>query len=90
MINQSFTCCTLGKLSLGEFSLRKGKFWRPEQTKLARIIGLGNVHAQISLEIAHVSLFAGYGESGGCNEHQTFFVDTTRGVFLGDGETIVG
>ena len=66
MINQ-FTCCTLGKLSLGEFSRRKGKFWRLEQTKPATIIRLGNVHAQISLEIAHVSLFAGYGESEGCN-----------------------
>ena len=57
MINQ-FTCYTLGKLSLGEFSPRKGKFWRLEQTKPARIVGLGNVYAQISLEIAHVSLFA--------------------------------
>ena len=66
MINQ-FTCCTLGKLSLGEFSPRKRKFWRLEQTKPARIKGLGNVHAQISLEIAHVSLFAGYGESEGYN-----------------------
>ena len=67
MINQSFTCCTLGKLSLEEFSPRKGKFWRLEQTKPSRIIRLGNVHAQISLEIAHVSLFAGYGEFRGCN-----------------------
>ena len=66
MINQ-FTCCTLGKLWLGEFSPRKGKFWRLEQTKPATIIGLGNVHAQMSLEIAHVSLFAVYGESRGCN-----------------------
>ena len=55
------------KAFAGEFSPRKGKFWRLEQTKPARIKGLENVHAQISLEIAHVSLFAGYGESGGCN-----------------------
>ena len=54
MINQSFTCCTLGKLSLGEFSLRKGKFWWLEQTKLARIIGLGNVNARISLAKSHM------------------------------------
>ena len=48
------------KAFAGGFSLRKGNFWRLEQTKPARIIGLGNVHVQISLEIAHVSLFAGY------------------------------
>ena len=48
------------KAFVGGFSLRKGKFWRLEQTKPAGIIGLGNVHAQISLEIALVSLFAGY------------------------------
>ena len=48
------------KAFAGGFSLGKRKFWRIEQTKPARIIGLGNVHVQISLEIAHVSLFAGY------------------------------
>ena len=58
MINQ-FTCCTLGKLSLGEFSLRKGKFWQLEHATPARIIGLGNARAKMSLELAHVSLFAG-------------------------------
>ena len=75
----SFTCCTLGKLSLGEFSLRKRKFWRIEHAKPARIIGLGNAHAKMSLEIAHMSLFA-----------PTFFMDTTCGVFLGDKKTTVG
>ena len=55
-----FTCCTLGKLSLGEFSLRKRKFWRLENAKPARITGLGNPRAKMSLELAHVSLFAGY------------------------------
>ena len=43
-----------GKLSLGEFSLRKGKFWWLEQTKPARIIGLGNVNARISLAKSHM------------------------------------
>ena len=67
MINQ-FTSCTLGKLiRWGNLAREKDNFWRLEQTKPARIIGLGNVHPQISLEIAHVSLFAGYGESRGCN-----------------------
>ena len=89
MINQ-FTCCTLGKLSLGEFSLRKGKFWQLEHATPARIIGLGNARAKMSLELAHVSLFAGYGEPGGCNQHQTFFMDTTCGMFVDDGKTIVG
>ena len=59
MINQ-FTYYTLGKLSLGEFSPRKEKFGRLEQTKPAKIKGLGSVHDQICLEITHVSLFAGY------------------------------
>ena len=65
MINH-VRCRTLGKLSLGEFTPRKGNFWQLEQTKPARIIRQGNVHAQISLEIAYVRLFAGYRESEGC------------------------
>ena len=63
MINQSVTCCTLGKL------IRWGNLAREKENLggSSRLIGLGNVHAQISLEIAHVSLFAGYGEFRGCN-----------------------
>ena len=47
---------------MGEFSLRKRKFWGLEHATPARIIGLGNARAKMSLEIAHVSLFAGYGD----------------------------
>ena len=46
----------------GGFSLRKRTFWRLDHAKPARIIGLGNARAKMSLEIAHVSLFAGYGD----------------------------
>ena len=89
MMNQ-VRCCTLGKLSLGEFSPRKGKFWQLEQTKPARIIRQGNVHAQISLEIAHVSLFAGYRESEVASNTRHFSWIRPVGCFFGDGETIIG
>ena len=43
--------------------MRKRKFWGLEHATPARIIGLGNARAtEMSLEIAHVSLFAAYGD----------------------------
>ena len=46
----------------GGGSVRKRTFWRLDHAKPARIIGLGNARAKMSLELAHVSLFAGYGD----------------------------
>ena len=46
----------------GGFSLRKRTFWRLDHAKPARIIGLGNARAKMSLALAHVSPFAGYGD----------------------------
>ena len=50
MIKQSFTCCTLGKL------IRWGNLAREKETLggSGRLIGLGNVHAQNSLEIENM------------------------------------
>ena len=78
----SFMCCTLGKLSLGEFSLRKRKFWWIEYAKPARIIGLGNARAKMSLELAHVSLFAGYGDLEAATNTRHFSWIRPVGCFL--------
>ena len=46
----------------GSLVCEKENFGGLEHATPARIIGLGNARAKMSLEIAHVSLFAGYGD----------------------------
>ena len=46
----------------GSLACEKENSWRLEHAKPARIIGLGNARAKMFLELAHVSLFAGYGD----------------------------
>ena len=67
----------------GEFSLRKRKFWRIEHAKPARIIGLGNARAKMFLELAHVSLFADYGDLEAATTVEPVLIGTVlSGQFL--------